>query len=436
MTFNAYQIIYKKRKMNELSLQEIEWFIQNYTSGNIPDYQMSAFLMCWAIHGATADETFALTKAMLDSGKTIHFEGAKFVDKHSTGGIGDKTSFILAPIAAAAGVHVPMVAGRGLGFTGGTVDKVEAIKNFSTSLTLEQFANEVKENKLALIAQTSDIAPADGKIYALRDVTATIDSIPLITASIMSKKLAEGANGIVMDIKWGSGAFMRTVEDASLLAESLKTIALKFNKKFTAYITNMNDPLGSTAGHSLELIECVEILKGKIKSDLSDLSIRLAAEMILMAQICPDFESAHKMAQEQIDNGKALIEFEKLIQRQGGDTSFINDYSLLPACSLRTDLKANQNGFLQINECANLGHLLIELGAGRKQKIDKIDFAPGLIFYKKTGDQVKEGDVIMTIVHHASQQEIVDSLIASSQKNIFLISHQEISAHKLIEKII
>jgi pyrimidine-nucleoside phosphorylase len=282
-TFSAYNIIQKKRDKEKLTKDEITWFIEGLTSGEIADYQMSALLMAIYLNGFDKDETVAITDAMLYSGKVLDFEEQIYIDKHSTGGVGDKTSFIIAPIAAACGVKVPMIAGRGLGHTGGTVDKIESIKGFKTEISLHDFVTLLKERGLVLIGQTSEIAPADKKIYALRDVTATIESIPLITASIMSKKLAEGAKGIVMDVKTGNGAFMAKLSDAKKLAESIRQTGLRFNKNMMTIISDMSEPLGNAVGNSLEIIESIETLKSRGPTDLTELSLSLAGGMVYLA---------------------------------------------------------------------------------------------------------------------------------------------------------
>lgn len=293
--YSAYSIIQKKRDKERLTKEEINWFIEGLTSGSIADYQMSALLMAIYLNGMSIEETAFLTDAMLYSGKVLDFPEQYYIDKHSTGGVGDKASFILAPIAAACGVKVPMIAGRGLGHTGGTVDKIESIKGFKTDISLLEFERLLKERGLVLIGQTKDIAPADKIIYALRDVTATVESIPLITASIMSKKLAEGAKGIVMDIKTGNGAFMSKLSDAKKLAESIRKTGLRFNKNMMTMITDMNEPLGFAVGNSLEIIESIETLKGKGPKDLTDLSVALAGGMVYLAGLAktlPEGKSA------------------------------------------------------------------------------------------------------------------------------------------------
>jgi pyrimidine-nucleoside phosphorylase len=430
--FQVYPLIDKKKKGGKLTDREINWFIQSFTKGVIADYQMSAMLMCMFLKGMDVAETASLTDAMLKSGEQLKFKGKNVIDKHSTGGVGDKASFILAPIASAAGVKVPMIAGRGLGHTGGTVDKIEAIPGFRTDLDLKTFQQKLDSEGLVLIGQTPEIAPADRLIYALRDVTATIDSIPLITASIMSKKLAEGANGIVFDIKYGTGAFMRDVKDARALGKSLIATSKRFKKKAVALITDMNQPLGNTAGHSNELIESIETLKGNGPKDLTDLSLALAAHMIHEAGIDKTFEKALVRAEKMVSSGKALEEFRKLIRSQGGDERVVDDYSLLPMAKETTQIVAPKTGFIKMFKNDQIGLLLIELGGGRKQKSDKIDHGVGFTFHKKTGDAVNKGEPIFTINHHAHQKDVVEKIRKAFVKDVLELSTTKVKSPKLI----
>lgn len=430
--FQVYPLIDKKKRGERLLEKEIKWFIQSYTDNKIPDYQMSAMLMAMFIRGMDTSETAALTDAMLESGKQLKFPGKNVIDKHSTGGIGDKASFILAPIASAAGVKVPMIAGRGLGHTGGTVDKIEAVKGFNTALDLDAFSEKLNKEGLVLIGQTPDIAPADRLIYSLRDVTATVDSVPLITASIMSKKLAEGANGIVFDIKCGTGAFMRTTKDARTLGKSLIATSKRFKKKAVALITDMNQPLGNEVGHSNEIIESIETLKGNGPKDLTDLSVILAAHMIHIAGVEKSFDKAHKKALEMVSSGKALEEFRKLLISQGGDARVIDNYSLLPMAEVKTEVLAPKTGFIKMFNNTTIGLLLIELGGGRKSKADIIDHGVGFTFHKKIGDRVKKGEPIFTITHHAHQKDIVENIKTRFTKEVLTMSTLKVKTPKLI----
>ena len=415
-------IIQKKRDGGSLTTEEVKWFIDGYTAGTIPDYQMSALLMAIFIRGFNTTETAALTDSMLYSGDVLDFKDITVIDKHSTGGIGDKTSFILAPIAAACGVKVPMIAGRGLGHTGGTVDKVESIKGFNTSLTMKQFSEQLKKKGQVMIGQTKEIAPADKKIYGLRDVTGTVESIPLITASIMSKKLAEGASGIVMDVKTGSGAFMQTLPDAKALAKSIRETALRFNKNIITMITNMDEPLGHYIGNSLEMIESIETLRGKGPKDLTDLSVELAGAMIYLAKKAPTLKAGVKMAQEALDSGVALDKFRELIALQGGDASYVDDYSKFPMAEYATDIIAPKNGYVKSIDGKALGLYVVDLGGGRKASADKIDFGVGFVTFKKVGDKVKKGEKIVTVYHHKHQAPIIKRIEKEMFERVFEIA--------------
>lgn len=408
--YSIYNIIQKKRDKGILSPEEIKWVINSLLNGTIEDYQMSALLMAIYLNGLNKDETAALTDAMLYSGTVLDFKDKIFIDKHSTGGVGDKTSFILAPIAAACGVKVPMIAGRGLGHTGGTVDKIEAVKGFKTDISLKDFEKLLIERGLVLIGQTKEIAPADKRIYALRDVTATVESIPLITASIMSKKLAEGAKGIVMDIKTGNGAFMAKLSDAKKLAKSISDTGLRFNKNMMTMITDMNEPLGNAIGNSLEIIECVETLKGNGPKDLTDLSVHLAGGMIYLAGLAKTHAEGNKKALKAIEDGRALQKFRELIKNQGGDDKFVDDYSLLPKTTFSVHVLSKKTGYIKEMNCKEFGLHCVELGGGRKKTSDKIDFAVGLLLHKKVGDKVSKGEPLVTIYCHESQGNIAAAI--------------------------
>lgn len=426
MAYTAYDIIDYKKRAKRLKDDQIEWFISEFTRGEIADYQMTALLMAMFINGMDANETKALTNAMLHSGRVLKFKSKKYIDKHSTGGVGDKASFILGPIAAAAGVKVPMIAGRGLGFTGGTIDKIESIAGFKTALTLNQFKQTLSKHNMVLMGQTPDIAPADRLIYALRDVSALIDSIPLITASIMSKKLAEGANGFVFDIKVGTGAFMKNKSEARKLGRSLINTAKRFDKKAVALLTNMNQPLGEKVGNSLEIIESIETLKGNGPEDLIKVSLAQSAHMIKLAGIEKTFSNALKRATQVLKNGKALEEFKKLIQRQGGDIKVINDYGLLPMASEMHIVKATKKGFIKGFQNDQIGFTLTELGGGRKVKTDKIDFGVGFDFHKKIGDAVKPGDSLLTIFHNKNQKKLMPQISRKFKNEIIQFSDNKV----------
>lgn len=407
---SAYNIIAKKRDGLELTPEEIKWFITGLLQGEIADYQMSALLMAIYLNGFSARETSALTDAMLYSGQTLSFPEKFFVDKHSTGGIGDKTSFILGPIAAACGVKVPMIAGRGLGHTGGTVDKIESIKGFNTNLSLDEFKTMVTDHGLALIGQTGEIAPADKIIYGLRDVTATIESIPLITASIMSKKLAEGARGIVMDIKVGNGAFMTKKTQARKLAKSIRDTGLRFDRNMMTVISDMNQPLGNAVGNSLEIIESIDTLKGNGPKDLTDLSLHLAGGMIYLGGLAKSHQAGIRKAKEALKSGAALECFRDLLKNQGGDQRVVDDYGLLPLAAHHHVVTANRPGYISKINSTQIGLHVVSLGGGRAKAGDKIDFGVGMTFHKKLGQKVKEGEPILTIHHNEGQGEIVSSI--------------------------
>jgi pyrimidine-nucleoside phosphorylase len=434
-SFNILDFLEKKKNGHILSKEEIELFIQNLVKGKIKDYQASAFLMACCINGLNSDETSNLTNSMKNSGKILVFNDKKVIDKHSTGGIGDKASFILGPIAQSCGVKIPMIAGRGLGHTGGTIDKIECIKGFNTSLPLKEFKKNVLKYGLALIGQTAEIAPADKLLYALRDVTATVDNIPLITASIMSKKLAEGANGIVMDVKWGTGAFMSTQEQAINLANSLIKTANFHNKKMVVVVSDMNQPLGHAIGHSLEIIESVKTLKNQGPKDLTELSLILAAHMVHMAGLASNYNDAYQKAKNALESGEAYKNFEKMVKRQGGDLAQIRNLDLLPLASKKSPLFLKKNGYIQSLNNKELGKILIELGGGRKTQSDKIDFSVGLEITHKIGDKTDSSTPIGHVYYHKNQIKIVEKIQEQIQ-DIFKVSPKPIKTNPLVAKII
>ena len=432
---NFIEIIKKKRDGLALSNDEISLAIIDYTSGKIPDYQFSAFLMAGFLNGFTKQETSYLTEAMLHSGKVLNLStinGTK-VDKHSTGGVGDKTSLIIAPIAAAAGVPVPMISGRGLGHTGGTLDKLESIPGFRTDLNLTIYKKILKKCGAVLIGQTKEIAPADKLIYALRDVTGTVESIPLITASIMSKKLAEGIDALVLDVKTGSGAFMKELKDAETLAQSLTNTAKTFDKKCITFITDMNQPLGNYIGNWLEVYESIEILKGRIKNDLYDLSVILAGAMIFLGKKSRTMNEGNEIAIKMIESGKAYSKFIEIVKLQGGDTTYIENPGKYPASKFVIKIKAKQNGYLSKIDNYNIGMAALELGAGRLTKHDMIDPKAGIVFNYKIGDYINKGNVIAELyTDKKSAISQAQSRIESSLK----FSNQKVRKINLIKKVI
>jgi pyrimidine-nucleoside phosphorylase len=372
---------------------------------------------------------------MLYSGKVLNFNEQIYIDKHSTGGVGDKASFILAPIAAACGVKVPMIAGRGLGHTGGTVDKIESIKGFKTDIPLADFSDLVTKRGIVLIGQTKEIAPADKKIYALRDVTATIESIPLITASIMSKKLAEGAKGIVMDIKTGNGAFMSKLSDAKKLAASIRKTGLRFEKNMMTMITDMSQPLGLAVGNSLEMIESIETLKGKGPKDLTDISISLAGGMIYLAGLAKTHKAGNDLARASILDGRALKKFRELIINQGGDDSFIDDYSKFKVATLTKKILAPKSGYVQKMDCTELGLHCVRLGGGRKKSSDIVDVGVGFVMEKKIGDKVMKNDGLLTLYFNPGQEKIVEDIEQSLLKSDITISKNKPTKVKMIFEV-
>lgn len=393
---NTTELIRKKRDGGNLSRQEISFLVNNYTKGTIPDYQFSAFLMAVFFNGMNKEETAYLTEAMLYSGKVLKLDsipGTK-IDKHSTGGVGDKTSLILAPIVAAAGVKVPMISGRGLGHSGGTLDKLESIPGFRTNLTLSEYKNVLKKTGAVLIGQTKEIAPADKLIYALRDVTATVESVPLITGSIMSKKLAEGINGLVLDVKTGNGAFMQKTEDAIALADSLIKAAKAFDKKVIGFVTDMNQPLGNYIGNWLEVYESIQVLRDDKKNDLTELSLILSGAMIYLAQKSKSIDEGIETAIKILSSGKAFDKFLEIVKAQNGKTDFVLHPEKYPKPKYKEVIKSGSSGFLSKVNTYELGMAAIDLGAGRKTKADKIDPKAGIIFNYKIGDKINKGIVI------------------------------------------
>ncbi len=393
---NTVELIRKKRERKNLDENEINFLIENYTKNKIPDYQFSAFLMAGYLNGFSAKETSFLTKAMLYSGKVINLNSipGKKIDKHSTGGVGDKTSLILAPIAAAAGIKVPMISGRGLGHTGGTLDKLEAIPGFNTGLELNEYKSVLKKCGAVLIGQTKEIAPADKLIYSLRDVTATVESIPLITASIMSKKLAEGIDGLVLDVKTGSGAFMKSYEDSVALAKSLALTAKSFNKKVIAFITDMNQPLGHYIGNWLEVYESIKILNGEEPGDLGELSFNLSGAMIYLGGKASSVKEGIEISRELAANGKAFQKFLEIVKLQGGNTDLIKSPHKYPESKYNEKVYAEKSGFLNSIDNYEVGMASLDLGAGRLTMADKIDPKAGIIFYPKIGAKIKKGDLV------------------------------------------
>ncbi len=432
---NTIELITKKRDKKSLAPGEIEFLVTNYTNRKIPDYQFSAFLMAAFINGMNKRETSALTKSMLHSGKVLdlsNIPGYK-ADKHSTGGVGDKTSLIIAPIVAAAGVNVPMISGRGLGHTGGTLDKLESIPGFKTNLNLTQYLNALKKHGAVLIGQTKDIAPADKLIYALRDVTATVESIPFITASIMSKKLAEGIDGLVLDVKTGSGAFMQKLSGAESLANSLINTAKNFKKEVMAFITDMNQPLGNYIGNWLEVYESIKVLQGQYVYGLSEVSLNLAGGMLLLAKKVKSLKEGIELAENTIKSGAAFDKFLQIVKQQKGNDFFIKNPDKYPKAKFSGTVKAGKTAYLKKINTFSIGMAALELGAGRKTKKDIIDPKAGIIFYPKIGDKLKKGTVIAEL--YSDNKDKIDTA-KSLILNALSFSNSKVNKPKLIKKIL
>ncbi len=404
-----YELIKAKRDGRKLAVSDIRAFIDAYTHGDVPDYQMSAMLMAIFFRGLDPEELAAWTRAMLESGEVLDLSdipGVK-VDKHSTGGVGDKVSVSLAPLAAACGVPVPMISGRGLGHTGGTLDKLEAIPGFRVDLGIEDYRRLVRDVKACLIGQTATLAPADKKLYALRDVTATVDCIPLIASSIMSKKLAEGIDALVLDVKVGCGAFMRNIEDARTLARTMIGLGAQMNRKVVALLTDMDQPLGRAVGNALETREAIEMLHGKGPKDYVEITLALTAEMLVLGKVARDTEEARKKLDEVIRSGAALDKMEEIIRAQHGDPSVVRDLSRLPQAKHVAEVKAPASGFISSIDCEGVGLAAVALGAGRERVDSVIQPAVGFMLEKKLADPVNEGDVLVQ-VHYDDPARLED----------------------------
>ena len=410
-------LIEKKRDGNELSKEEIEYIVTNYTNGKIPDYQVSALLMAIFYQDMTNEEITNLTLAIANSGDVIDLsslEGIK-VDKHSTGGVGDTTTLILAPLVASVGVTVAKMSGRGLGYTGGTLDKLEAIPGFQIELSDEAFVRIVNESKVAVIGQSGNLAPADKQLYALRDVTATVDSLPLIASSIMSKKIAAGADAIVLDVTTGDGAFMKNIEDARRLAKTMTSIGKLANRETVAVISDMSEPLGEAIGNSLEVVEAIETLQGNGPEDLVEMCYALGSQMVVLAGKAKTIDEARTLLQEALESGKALAKFKEMIQNQGGDPTIVEQPERILTARYTMELPAKQSGVVSKIVANELGIAAMMLGAGRKTKEDDIDHAVGLKLHKKIGDTVTKGESLLTIY---SNDKEISSVIELLYKNI------------------
>ncbi|RLL46905.1 pyrimidine-nucleoside phosphorylase [Oceanobacillus piezotolerans] len=427
-------IIERKRDGFELTKEEIDFAISGYTNGDIPDYQMSAFAMAIYFKDMTKDERIHLTKAMVESGDQVDLSaiaGIK-VDKHSTGGVGDTTTLILAPLVASVGVPIAKMSGRGLGHTGGTVDKLESIKGFQVELDGTTFTELVNKNKIAVVGQSGNLTPADKKLYGLRDVTATVDSIPLIASSIMSKKIASGADAIVLDVKTGSGAFMKDLDGAKELAHAMVQIGNGAGRETIAVISDMNQPLGFAVGNALEVKEAIDTLKGNGPEDLAELCLTLGSRMVYLGKKADSIEEARAMLEEAIQSGKALETFKTFISAQGGDASVIDEPSKLPTASFTFEVEAKEDGYVSEITADEIGIAASMLGAGRLTKESEIDLAVGLVLNKKIGDKVKKGDSLVTI--HSNREEV--SEVVEKIHHAYNTSETKVEAHSLIYDVI
>ena len=429
-------IIIKKREGLELTKEEIYFVINGYVSGNIPDYQVSSFLMAIFLKGMTKEEQYILTKAMLESGEQIDLSlinGIK-VDKHSTGGVGDKTSLVVAPLAASFGVKMAKMSGRGLGHTGGTLDKLESIPGFNIEMSSDAFFKQINEIGLAIIGQSANITPADKKLYALRDVTGTIETIPLIASSIMSKKLASGADHIVLDVKVGSGAFMKNLDDAKKLAKAMVEIGNLSGKDTVATLTDMSQPLGKAVGNSIEIIEAIETLKGRGPKDFTELCVALTVEILLIANIYNDEELAKEKVYDAINNGQGLNKLKQMIEYQGGDSNVIEHYELLPHAEEEIDLEYLGEDIVYIHDidALKIGEAAMLLGAGRLTKEDQIDYAVGVSVEKKIGDKLSHGDVIAKIYTNGKNTQDAMNKIFEA----FSVSEEAVTSHNIILDVV
>jgi len=401
-------LIAKKRDGHELTTDEIQFLVKGYTDGNIPDYQMSAWAMAVLFRGMSPRETGDLTMAIAGSGEQLDLSelpGIK-VDKHSTGGVGDKTTLVVAPLVAAAGIPVAKMSGRGLGFSGGTLDKLESFAGFQVERTREQFLQQVRDIGLAVIGQSGNLTPADKKLYALRDVTATVEAVPLIASSIMSKKIAAGADAILLDVKVGKGAFMKTLAEAQTLARTMVEIGSQVGRKTVAVISDMNQPLGRAVGNALEVKEAIETLAGRGPEDLTELALTIGAHMLLLGGLVPDVPAGRAKLEQLIRSGQAVDKLAQMVKAQGGDERDVYDPNRLPQARYVAELTARQSGYLTGIDAERVGHTSVGLGAGRLTKEQPIDLAVGIVLHKKVGDSVETGEVLASI--HANDPDLLD----------------------------
>ena len=414
----AVDIIIKKRDKQELSKEEISFLVKNFTTGEIPDYQMSAWAMAVLLNGMSHQEITNLTMAMAASGDQLDLSefGGLVVDKHSTGGVGDKTTLVVAPIVASSGLPVGKMSGRGLGFSGGTIDKLESIPGFKSDLSTEEFISKLREHGIVLTGQSLDLAPADGKLYALRDVTGTVQSIPLIASSVMSKKIASGADAIALDVKVGRGAFMRNLDEANELAEVMVAIGKLSGRRVIAVLSQMDQPLGVAVGNALEMKEAIEMLNGSGPDDFHVHCIDLSAYMLILGKKAADLESGRKMAQEAIDNGSALEKFKELIQSQHGDVSVIDQPELLPSAKLVIPITADSTGWVKVVDAQAVGESSVEIGAGRAKKGDIIDQAVGIMVRVKVGDKINAGQTLFDV--HVNDRKAFETVFQKLKTSV------------------
>jgi pyrimidine-nucleoside phosphorylase len=427
-------LILKKRNGGELNEEEIRFIIEGFTNETIPDYQMSALSMAIYFNGMTEKETAALTMEMVKSGDVIDLSNiqGKKVDKHSTGGVGDKISLIVAPLVASIGIPVAKMSGRGLGHTGGTIDKLESFPGFNVELTEEQFTKQVNDIKMSIIGQTGNLTPADKRLYALRDVTATVDSIPLIASSIMSKKIAAGADSIVLDVKTGSGAFMKSFDDAKALAEEMVAIGKNVGRQTVAVITDMDQPLGFEIGNANEVKEAIEVLSGKDVNDLKTIALTIAGHMAVLGEFYPTFDEAYADLEKRMADGHALEVFRQFVAAQGGDASLVDDLSKLPQAKYETTFVAKQAGYVESIIADKVGVAAMLLGAGRATKDDQLDFAAGITLEKKVGDKVEAGDVIAVL--RSNKEDMTSAL--ERMDHAYTIGATEPTARPLVHAVI
>ena len=411
-------LIEKKKKGFALSSEEIKYIIDGYVNNIIPDYQISALLMAICFQGLNTEEQVALTKAMLESGEQVDLSNINgiCVDKHSTGGVGDKTTLVVGPILASCGLKLAKMSGRGLGHTGGTLDKLESIPGFSINIESEDFYKQVNEISLAVIGQTANITPADKKIYALRDVTATVDSVGLIASSIMSKKLASGAQSIILDCKVGEGAFMKNIDDARILAKTMANIGKSYGRNMIVVLSEMGEPLGNTVGNSIEVIEAIETLKGNGPDSFRNFCFDLVSEMLIETKICGSKEESYELINQKVNSGEALEKLRQMIKYQHGNPDVINDYSLLPQAKNIIDVKATKSGYIEKLNALEIGVGAMLLGAGRSSKEDVVDLAVGVEVLKKVGDKINEGDTLARLYSNGKNEDVVYEKVLNSYK--------------------